>query len=300
MISTPAKACGPISLRPLNNARGERWLAPGPVVAFNASKVYAGSVSEDYLYLHVTQPVDSAQLERQTQSLYEELLRLLATQEHSQLVRVWNYISDINQGSGDQEIYRRFCYGRALAFEEHFAKARVDFAKPPALPAATAIGSSDGMLRITALCARPNVSLTSIENPRQTSAFDYPKKYGVKAPLFARATLVQNAGQRLLLLSGTASIVCHESMHPSDLYQQTAETQRNVSALLEAASQGNTQAQVAPLRPVSIRYYLRSPGAIADAKHAFQSAFPAHEEPDFLIGDVCRRDLLMEVEAVYR
>ena len=82
--------------------------------------------------------------------------------------------------------------------------------------AATAIGlpSPPDQLHVHWLATKqPGIA---IENPRQVSAFAYPRDYGPVAPGFSRAMLLPG-DTPLLLISGTASIVGHASQHPDTL-----------------------------------------------------------------------------------
>ena len=117
-------------------------------------------------------------------------LTLAARLGQPHLIRAWNYLPAINDGSGDRERYRRFCLGRARALEAADVSGQ-------SLCAGTAIGGEEPMLRIYGLFGtRPGVN---IENPRQISAYRYPRCYGPRSPSFARATAVAaNDGQVLL------------------------------------------------------------------------------------------------------
>ena len=75
---------------------------------------------------------------------------------------------------------------------------------------------------------------TPVENPRQVSAYRYPRQYGPQAPSFARAMLPPSQAMPLLL-SGTASVVGHESKHHDCVESQLAETFANFDSLIAAA-----------------------------------------------------------------
>jgi hypothetical protein len=89
-----------------------------------------------------------------------------------------------------------------------------------AVPAASAVGIADGPLDLCFFAGRGEPPLP-LENPRQISTYDYPPQYGPRAPTFSRATLAQIGGQWTLFISGTASIVGHQSLHPDDILAQT-------------------------------------------------------------------------------
>ncbi len=224
-------------------------------------------------------------LESASENLYSEMLRFTAARGYPHLLRVWNYLSRINQGAGDAERYRHFCAGRysALSGEAGFERH---------LPAATAIGTADGGLTILALAARqPGVQ---IENPRQLSAYRYPPVYGRRSPSFARATLAPWADGAQLLVSGTASIVGHATAHAGDAPAQLRQTSANLDALLNQPGLKHLA-----FVPEQFTLYLRH----ADDLAALQPLLPEYfgEAPlRVLGGDICRRELLLEVEASYR
>ena len=89
----------------------------------------------------------------------------------------------INEGAGDDERYKRFSLGRARAF----AAAPMTF---PGLgfPAATAVGrpGASRTLQVSWMAGREPG--TMLENPRQVSAYHYPRRYGPAAPSFSRAS----------------------------------------------------------------------------------------------------------------
>ncbi len=118
--------------------------------------------------------------------------------------RVWIYMADITKGEGDAERYRQFSLGRhrALSLKPGFELN---------LPAATAIGTHGSGLDIYFIAGKaPGIQ---VENPRQVSAFSYPREYGPRSPSFSRATLRKWADGAHLYGSGTASIVGQASPH---------------------------------------------------------------------------------------
>ncbi len=100
-------------------------------------------------------------------------------------------------------------------------------------PAATCIGRRDGdpMVQVYWLAGRaPGLPL---ENPRQVSAYRYPREYGPTPPSFSRAML---ASDRLVMISGTASIVGHASRHRGNVRAQLDETFTNLANVLQRAA----------------------------------------------------------------
>ena len=157
---------------------------------------------------------------------YAQLVRFVRDSDTPHLLRIWNYLDAITLGDGDTERYRQFCVGRARGLGDFDASG---------LPAATAIGrcDDDRTLQVYWLAARE--SGMPVENPRQVSAYRYPREYGPQSPSFARAMLPPPGSTMPLLLSGTASVVGHASLHSGALLAQLNETFANFDSLLAAA-----------------------------------------------------------------
>jgi enamine deaminase RidA (YjgF/YER057c/UK114 family) len=137
-----------------------------------------------------------------------------------------------------------------------------------------------------------------IENPRQVSAYAYPTRYGPKAPNFSRAALwpATATAPAQLFISGTASIVGHETQHVGDVVAQAHELLRNVSVLVErAAAEAKAPMTLADL---TANAYVRH---IEDLERV-RAVLVAHgfdmERVLFLQADICRAELLVEIEAM--
>jgi chorismate lyase/3-hydroxybenzoate synthase len=233
---------------------------------------------------------ESGDLVADSKAIYAELLQQVRPSTHPHLLRIWNYLPEINLGAEDAERYRQFCVGRAQAVDAAFNS-------PP--PAATAIGSSwsQSGLQLIALCAKtPAIAL---ENPRQTPAWQYPRQYGQVAPGFSRGALLHPENQpAILLVSGTASIVGHASMHSTDVAEQCRESLRNLRALLDEGEK-HSAASFTLAACQALRVYVRDPAQLAAVQAVFAgSSIPPHAVV-YLQGDICRRELAVELEGVF-
>ncbi len=218
---------------------------------------------------------------------YSAVRRFQSQSEYPHLLRVWNYFDGINRGWADEERYKQFCVGRAAGLGPHHTHR---------YPAATAIGRRDGTptLQIFWLAARtPGAPL---ENPRQTSAYHYPRQYGPASPSFSRAMLVS---QRLLMISGTASIVGHASRHAGSLLSQIDETLANLESVLERAT------SVQPSIPARwgerslLKVYLRDAASAARAESHLAERLPQGARCMILEADICRSELLVEIDCIH-
>ncbi|MCH8248608.1 MAG: hypothetical protein IH913_03265 [Proteobacteria bacterium] len=218
-----------------------------------------------------------------TRQAYVDLMLAIQSTDHHRMAKVWNYLGGINEGDGDQERYRRFSVGRAAAFSEFGIS-------DDEAPTGTGVGTSrERGLTIIALASKH--PLVRAENPRQLSAFRYPRQYGPSSPKFARGGSVSNDNHDLYLLSGTAAIVGHKSVHPYDVNSQVDETFRNLAALSESVS-------VLDKNSV-LRVYLRNPADITIVASKLESELGlGSDRVAFLHGNICRRELMIEIDGV--
>ena len=210
---------------------------------------------------------------------YTELRRFMSTRSERRVLRIWNYIGDINQGDGDAERYKQFCDGRAAGLGDFFAEG---------FPAATAIGhrGREHLLQIYLLASVDAGS--AVENPRQVSAWRYPRQYGRTSPGFARAMLMP--ARDALAISGTAAVVGHASAHQDDLEAQLNETLTNLETLLTAADMPAGFDTHSPLKA-----YVRRTVDAPRVREILHQRLPG--VPVLLVhGDVCRRELLVEID----
>lgn len=227
---------------------------------------------------------DSGVLGEKVRGAYTALLTTTANLGFPQIYRVWNYIGKINHSNdAGLERYRDFCRGRADAFSD-LAWA------PHALPSGTGIGLAEGGVTIFLLARRTN-DAANVENPLQMPAYEYPDTYGPRSPSFARATSVTTVGAASLYISGTASIRGHRTIGHT-LEEQIQVTVENIDALLASPDDG-------PVQFETLKIYVRHPEHLDTVATAFRDHYQvtAHAAP-VLRADICRSDLLLEVEGV--
>lgn len=229
-------------------------------------------------------------LERATGLAYREMYAALAAAGNPQLVRVWNYIPDINTDTHGLERYRQFNKAR---HEATLACGRV---VSGSVPAASALGAAAGSpLTMYFLASRRTPAF--IENPRQVSAYRYPAQYGPRSPAFSRATVLGEAREAMLFISGTASIVGHQTLHAGDPAAQTRETLANIEALLNEAARRTGTGKLR-LETLAYKVYVRDPQDLPAIRAELESALGAETAVLYLKADICRRDLAVEIEAV--
>ncbi len=223
-----------------------------------------------------------------------------------QILRTWFYLGGITEHENLIERYHEMNRARAAFYEG------VDFlalCRPPGqlpatvYPASTGIGTSGQDIRISALALHqvgPGWFVRTIENPRQTSAFQYASNYSPKSPQFARALALSNQRDALIMVSGTASITGAESRHLGDVAAQTHQTLDNIEALI---SESNLSAHGLPGHGarlddlVQARIYLKQPADAPVMCSLIEERLPGLSTIQTQ-ADICRSELLVEIEGI--
>ena len=219
---------------------------------------------------------------------YGNVFELVDALGFAHLYRFWNYLSDINKASHGLERYRQFNLGRQDAFLAR------GYGEADGFPAACALGSARGPLSLAFLAG--HAPPQRIENPRQVSAYHYPERYGPRSPLFSRATRVKLRHRDVLLISGTASVVGHATLHAHDVIGQTRETLANLQALLDETNRATPYAAF-DWRHLACRVYVRNPADWQHIQAELERGTGQALNAVYLQADICRADLLVEIEA---
>jgi chorismate lyase / 3-hydroxybenzoate synthase len=229
-------------------------------------------------------------LHQVTMRAYRDIFQTLDTTQFKQLLRIWHYVPAINERVDEGERYWQFNTAR----HEGFLARRQ--AMDQTVPAASALGTPSGSPLVIYFLASAT-GIRAFENPRQVNAYRYPKQYGPSSPIFSRAALLTETVASPLLVSGTASIVGHETMHTDDVAAQTRETLVNIRALLNHANQslGHERFDIGHL---AYKVYVRRAGDLTTIAAAMRDAVGDTGRGVFLHAEVCRRELLVEIEAV--
>lgn len=224
-------------------------------------------------------------IEQATNLAYRSIQKTIQQHPGFKLIRLWNFFPGINTEDEGIERYRLFSRAR------HDVMASSGYRMSSDLPAACAVGSQEGPLVVHFLAGNGN--MRTLENPRQVSAYCYPKTYGPRSPSFSRAVLYSSEQGRQLFFSGTSSILGHETIAPLDPEMQTRITLDNLAALLESA-------KYPPIRTLgsvaSWVVYIRDPAHTHLIKALMADRLHPEARVVFLQGDICRRELMVEIE----
>lgn len=225
-------------------------------------------------------------------------------------LRFWNFVPDIGE-----------TWPSGLCGYEVFNQARRDAFERPEVAAlgrgsqiaASAVDTRSGDLSVLVLAADRQAK--PLDNPRQVEPHQYSARYGPVAPRFARGVAVPDALVRELgfpeaIVSGTASIVGEETRHPGDLEAQLRETAINLASVALSLSGVPDRRPIgAPLDPAlartlrgyaGLRIYVPRAEDESEILAWAQEHFGGSVAPEIVGADLCRPDLLVEVEGTLR
>jgi chorismate lyase/3-hydroxybenzoate synthase len=282
----------PVALRPLESPPPlEVWRCAGPINTGNWDQLRFAQ-GEQLTMAHISLDLrEEKSMREASRKAYDILQSYLQQSPHPWPLKIWNYIPGINLGEGDEECYRQFCLGRAEAV-------LIDPGDRPPLPAATAIGTpaDEPALQVYFLAAAlPGLD---VENPRQVSAWRYPRRYGPKSPLFSRGTILRLNGSHQFLISGTASVVGHETHHENQVANQLSESLRNVHSLLNEGHRLMGGARAKLDSSGILKVYIRDEEDLEVIRQTLDAETAAEIPRVFLQGDVCRTNLLTEIDGI--
>jgi enamine deaminase RidA (YjgF/YER057c/UK114 family) len=242
-----------------------------------------------------SEPAESIAVEERTplydatEQAYREILGTLDALGYAHLIRVWNYVPEINRDTHGTERYRQFNSARQAAL--------LNSGRPVTgnVSAACALGAAAGSPLVVYFLSSQTAP-TFIENPRQISAYNYPQQYGARSPVFSRAAVLHEPGGMTLFISGTASIVGHRTIHAGDPAAQTRETIANIEALLGEANRVTGSGEFT-LEALACKVYVRHPEDLPVIQAELRAALGPTARAVYLHADICRRDLAVEIEA---
>ena len=222
-----------------------------------------------------------------------------------QIIRTWLYLGDIVGPEGDTQRYKELNRARADFFQDiRFLEKHVPSTFDASVyPASTGIGTSnrDVMMGCIALATdRADLVLLPLENPFQTSAFDYEATHGPRSPKFCRAMAIVGRAAAAIFVSGTASIVNSETRFLGDVERQTQQTLDNIQALIARRNfqRYGVSGVGATLRDLVLaRVYIKRQEDYAKTRAVCEARLG--ELPTiYAVADVCRPELLVEIEGV--
>lgn len=243
----------------------------------------------------------------QSNEVLEKLGEVLELEEMdiNTIVRQWNYIERITHvPEGGNQHYQDFNDARS----HFYAQTRWD----NGYPAATGIGTSHGgiMVEVDAVhFVLPQCLAIGLDNGLQVAAHDYSQEVliGVAdkvfqhktTPKFERAKVLAGVDSGLqIYISGTAAIRGELSLTGVGIAQQTVTTLENIEYLISCRNLGRHRVHAEKTPEIQIfRVYLKSEELLEPARRIIDGRYPLVKAL-YVLTDVCRDELLIEIEGV--
>jgi enamine deaminase RidA (YjgF/YER057c/UK114 family) len=203
------------------------------------------------------------------------------------IVRTWFYVNKIKQN------YPEFNDARRRYFDKNEIKYTENAAE---LPSSTCIGAPIAEVKVIQadayyMCRQhnPGIKVGRMFNQEQNEANGTTYLF---QPTFARATEIVTPYYTEIQLSGTASINQHgESVYLNNSYQQILTTLKHVKGLLSQHSMGFEHL-------VQSTCFFKRKEYYQDYLSALDSLGIQNFSHTFVIGDVCRDELLFEIDGI--
>ncbi len=232
--------------------------------------------------------VVSQSIEQQSEYVFAAAREILGETEPNKIVRQWNYIERITELEGENQHYQLFNNARSnfygsCSWERGY-------------PAATGIGVLRGGILVDMDVIIPiddSCKITPIDNKLQVAAHAYSEEVLIDAnankstPKFERAKSFEVDGVKLTYISGTAAIEGERSLSKNSASEQTIETLRIIDQLIDS------QEEI-----VLLRIYIKNESDYYSVRQAVEQTIDHPIATVYLNADVCREELLVEIEGV--
>lgn len=231
----------------------------------------------------------------QAKDIFAAIENILSTEGFTpnDIYRQWNYIEDITVKNDGSQNYQEFNDARSI----FYGKCKW----PNGYPAATGIGTARGGVMIELYAIKGGTAINKpIDNPMQIAAHSYSQKVldGTvveelqerTTPKFERARLLGNT----IYISGTAAIKGEDSLQASNTVQQAELTMEIMNNLI---SRENIPTPNSGAIYDLLRIYVKNEEAIPAVKD-YMSKHYGSVAKHYLVSDICRPELLIEIEGV--
>jgi enamine deaminase RidA (YjgF/YER057c/UK114 family) len=251
--------------------------------------------------------IDAAGVYAGTLGAFEEMRSLLGSVgvRFDQVIRTWLYLGGIVDAEGPLQRYQELNRARTDFYRDtvFLAGCLPAAQRGPVYPASTGIGTEGSGIMLSAIALatqREDILAVPLENPRQTSAYEYSQRYSPASPKFSRAMALSCGTYMTIFISGTASITQSETRHAGDAAAQTEETLDNIAALIseENLCRHGLPGQGTSLESLALaRVYIKRQADYLQTKAVCEKRLG--ELPTiYAVANVCRPDLLVEIEGI--
>lgn len=215
--------------------------------------------------------------------------------EVQNIIRQWNYLENILGYDNDQQRYQVFNNVRSDFYGNSFEK--------NGYPAATGIGMNRGGVIIEFVAVQSDEVISKpVDNPDQISAHRYSEEVLVgeecvlkTTPKFERARYLTSGENKIIMISGTASITGERTIGVGDAEKQTETTIANIQRLYsDEVLQQLSEQKLIP-KYGHARVYVKNKRDFPVIKRTFRKTY-GNLPVVYIIADICRDDLLVEIE----
>jgi len=221
------------------------------------------------------------------------------------IVRQWNYIEQIlqltNVAGVSRQNYQVFNDVRST----YYGRVKFDHG----YPAATGIGCIAGGVTLSfyALQESDECAIYQVDNPFQEPAFQYPDQVLVgesraelvakTTPKFVRAKHIETPAGHLTFISGTAAIRKELTVGLNNMQEQLRITFENIEALISRENLNQSGVEEASQEKIAFyRGYVKGTARMDEIERECELLLPGVPYL-MLVSDICRDDLLIEIEA---
>ena len=251
------------------------------------------------LYLSGMKAATSETISSQGNKIFLEIDEILKKEgmKPESIIRQWNYIPKITEFDKEFQHYQQFNDSRTLFYQ------KTKWAN--GYPAATGIGTQYGPLVIDLIAVQGHDDEFAIKNPRQIDAHVYSEQVLLgendlylkqkSTPKFERAKLIVDQDTSVVFVSGTAAIIGEESLSIDDAAKQTILTFENIESLVDQENLDGYKMFEAS-RIDAMRVYIKNEKDFEKIHNICEERYPSASFI-YLLSDVCRDELLVEIEA---
>ena len=272
----------------------EMWFTPYKVIRIDKNLVLFNSDEGRWVFIYSTAKGGRSFREKAVYVINNAKYLLNKAGFNIQdLVRTWFYIGDILK---QEDSITRYDIMNSIRNRIYDEEKRSD----NWYPASTGIGMKGDEIIMECIALKPasDVEVIRIENPLQVSSFQYDLPYE-RRPRFSRAVLIKSKRLAIMFVSGTASIRGSEVVFPEDVEKQTLITIENIKRLIERDNLKRYGIDWgAELKDFNfLKIYIKRNSSFPLVERICKNYF-ANIPQLYLIADICRHHLLVEIEGV--
>ena len=245
----------------------------------------------------------ASSVKQQSEEVFDRLDAILTAHGFtvSDIVRQWNYIGSIVDSREGKQNYQEFNDARTI----YYSRGQWQ----NGYPAATGIGAEGEGIIVGCIAFKSSNdavrAIYPIDNPLQVAAHVYSKRVLIdnatdamkSTPKFERAKVIQTPRGACCFVSGTAAIRGEKSADFSTAEEQTVMTIENIEHLVSAENLQRYGCEPHKLKYAQIQVFIKNAEDYWQVKQIVDAAY-REITPLYTIADVCRSELLVEIEGI--